>query len=81
MANEKHEHAFHFTVDGEELTTAEHTLTVRQILQLANLDPDTHYLIELKGEHQDPLKDLDQPVHMHEHQKFISVFTGETPVS
>lgn len=81
MANEKHEHLFHFTVDEEELSTSEHTLKVRQILQLANLDPDTHYLIELKGAHQDPLKDLDQTVHLHENQKFISVYTGETPVS
>jgi len=81
MAKEKKEHLFHFTVDEEELTTSEHTLTVRQILEMANLDPDTHYLIELKGHNQEPHENLDEAIHIHEKQKFISVYRGETPVS
>ena len=73
---------FDYTVDDEPLTTAAHDLTPTQILQAAGLDPATHYLIEVTGQAQHSYEN--QPsadVHMHQHAKFISVFSGPTPVS
>jgi hypothetical protein len=73
---------FQFTVDGESFSTSEHTLTPRQILQIAGLDPNNYYLIEIHGNHQDPYKDKpDQTIHMNQHDKFVTVFMGQTPVS
>ncbi len=45
---------FTYTVDGEPQTTAEHQLTVRQILVNAGLNPETRYLIQIEGNHQVP---------------------------
>jgi hypothetical protein len=73
---------FEYTVDDEPQTTTEHTLTPHQILQNAGVEPQTHYLIEIKGQNQTSYKDKpDEPVHMHQHMKFISVFNGSTTVS
>ena len=74
-------HSIEFFVDEEELQTTDSTLTVRQILILAGLDPTTHYLIEIQGNHQVPHKDLGEVLKIHEKQKFLSVFSGPTPVS
>lgn len=73
---------FEFTVDDERFVTHEHTLTATQILQIASIDSKTHYLVQIEGQHQVSYKDKpDEPIHMHEHAKFVSVFTGDTPVS
>ncbi len=73
---------FQFTVDDEPFSTHEHILTPTQILQIAGIDPATHYLVEIRGNHQESYKDKpNEPIHMHQHAKFVSVFTGSTPVS
>ena len=73
---------FEYTVDDEPQTTTEHTLTARQILQSAGLDPSTYHLVEIKGQHQESYQNKpDELIHMHEHGKFISVFNGPTTVS
>ena len=73
---------FQYTVDDEPQTTTEHILTARQILQNAGIDPATHYLVEIQGQHKTSYQNKpDEPIHMHEHMKFISVFSGPTPVS
>jgi hypothetical protein len=76
-----HKHVIHYTVDGVAQETTEATLTVREILEHAGLDPANHYLVELQGSHQIDLKDLSQEIHVHEKEEFISVFTGPTPFS
>lgn len=74
--------AFQFTVDDETFSTQEHVLTPVQILQLAGIDPATHYLVEIHGNHQESYKDRpNESIHMHQHAKFVSIFTGETTVS
>ena len=75
------QHLIHFEVDAEHLETTDKTLTVAQVLELAHLDPATHYLIEIDGQHQKKHTDPDEQLHLHEHERFISVFTGPTPVS
>lgn len=73
---------FDFKVDGEDHSTSEHTLTPRQILEIAGLDPANHYLIQLNGKQQESYKDRpDVSIHMHQKMEFLSVFTGPTPVS
>jgi hypothetical protein len=71
---------FHYTVDDEPQTTDQHELKANQLLPLAGLDAAVHYLIELLGSTQKQLQG-DEPVHMHEDARFISVFTGPVPVS
>ena len=70
-----------FYVDEETVETTDPTLTVRRILELAGLDPLTHYLIEIRGSNQIPHKEGDEELRVHEKQKFLSVFSGPTPVS
>ena len=73
---------FQYTVDDEPQTTTEHTLTARQILQAAGIDPDTHYLVEIEGQHKKSYQHKpDELIHIHQHMKFVSVFNGPTTVS
>ena len=82
MSTTQHGVTFEYTVDGEEQTTHEHTLTPTQILSNAGIDPASHYLVELRGKHQVSYQGKpNEEIHMHEHQRFISVATGPTPVS
>ena len=76
-----HNHVIHYAVDGVPQETTKATLTVREILEHAGLDPANHYLVELQGSHQIDLKNLNQEIHIHEKEEFISVFTGPTPFS
>jgi hypothetical protein len=73
---------FQYTVDDEPQSTPEHTLTPTQILQHAGIDPATHYLVQIQGNHQVSYQEkLEESIHMHQHLKFVSVFTGPTTVS
>ena len=76
------EHVIHYTVDNEPQTTRERELTAGQILRQAGIDPDTHYLIEIRGHDRESFKDrTDAEIRMHDHLKFISIAVGPTPVS
>lgn len=71
-----------YTVDGEPQTTTEQSLTPRAILTAAGINPETHYLVEVKGNTTVSYKDKpDEALHMHQHMKFISSSMGPTPVS
>jgi len=74
-------HSITYFVDGERQTTTDPTLSVRQILEKAGVDPNDHYLVELQGNHRVPHKNLDEVIKVHDHMKFISVSTRPTPVS
>lgn len=75
-------HVVEILVDGEKIDTREHELTARQVLELAGIDPETHYLVKIQGRHQIPYKeDPNAEIHLHEGIEFISVSTGPTPVS
>lgn len=81
MENQVREHEIRYFVDTEELVTTNPRLTVKQILEAARLDPSTHYLVEIRGHEQIPHKDINEVLHLHENEKFISISTGPTPVS
>jgi len=73
---------FNYTVDDEPQSTTEHVLTPVQILQNAGIDPASHYLVQIEGNHRTSYQDKpNAEIHMHQHMKFISVSTGPTPVS
>jgi len=76
-----HPHVIHFTLDNEKEETTDATLTVAQVLDLGDLDPTTHYLVELQGHHQVEHKDVTEVLKIHEGEHFISVYRGDTPVS
>jgi hypothetical protein len=69
-----------FSVDGEDFTTNERRLTAAQILQLAGLDPATHYLTLVRGKKQQRLAN-DEVVEMHDGLRFVSASTEPTPTS
>lgn len=71
-----------FTVDQEPITTTEHELTPTHILELAEIDPKSHYLEQLKGhEHVSYQGKGDIAIPVHEHDVFVSIYTGPTRVS
>ena len=73
---------FTILVNGEPFEAPEKTMTANEILSLGGLSTDSHYLVEIKGKHQDSFEGKgNQEVHLHEGSKFISVFTGPTTVS
>lgn len=74
-------HTTTYYVDNEPQTTTEKELTVRAILENAGDDPNTHYLLELRGDQQVPHKDLNEAIKIHEKERFAAIFTGVTPVS
>ncbi len=77
-------HTIHFSLDGEEVTTTEHEMTPDQIIHdLGGKDPTQNYLVELRGkDQQESFKGRgEEPVHLHDNQRFIIVSLGSTPVS
>ena len=70
------------TIDGEDFEVDDRDTTPRELLVLAGLDPTTTYLIELRGDHQEPLQEqLDEPLKLHPHMRFISADVGPAPVA
>jgi hypothetical protein len=73
-----------YEVDGEPQTTTERVLTPLQILTNAGIDPATHYLKLLRGEsdQEHSYKDeMETPIQMHPHMRFLAPSIGPTPVS
>jgi hypothetical protein len=64
----------HYTVDGKLQSTTDETLTPREILEDAGLDPATHYLARVVNGRWQSCKDRpDEPIVMDEHLQFVSV--------
>ena len=79
--NGHHQHPVHFTEDGEPLEIETNSLTMSEILALIGKAPDNWYLVEKKGRERIDFRDPSTVVEIHEGAKFITVFTGPTPVS
>jgi len=69
-----------FSVDGLSFSTRERELTSTQIMQIAGLDPATHYLTLVKDRHQTRLAN-DQLVKIRSGMTFVSASTEPTPTS
>lgn len=75
-------HGFTVSVDDEPYPVTEKIMTANAILGLVPYDIAQHYLVELKGNHQESYQGKgEEPIHLHEGSKFLSVFTGPTPVA
>ncbi|MEU1338919.1 hypothetical protein [Streptomyces sp. NPDC005827] len=85
-ADTQHVGAAHKTVtvivDEEPVPGVPQHTTPNEILQLAGIDPATHYLVLVNGRHRESFKDQgDKDITVHERETFVSVFTGPTPTS
>jgi len=75
--------SFEITIDGQPYEVSEKELTAAQILGLAGKPPTEYYLVEIRGK-KERISYKDDPnvrVKLHPGSKFITVSTGETPVS
>jgi hypothetical protein len=72
-----------YTVDGEKQFTKHHERTPNEILTDAKIDAGNHYLVELEAHNQRRSFENqgDLRIHLHEHERFISISTKPTPVS
>ena len=70
-----------FFIDGVEYSTEDRHQTAEELLSLAGLDAANHDLAELKGkEIRKHYKDAAE-VHLAPNARFVSIFTGSTPVA
>lgn len=74
-------HAVRFTEDGEPLEIETGSLTMAEILALVGKKPDEWYLVEKQGRERLEFRDPSAVVEIREGAKFVTVFTGPTPVS
>ena len=79
--NNGHPHELPFFVNGEKETTSSESLTVRAILALVDEDPAEYYVVERHGNEQTEYRGADTEVPVKPGAKFVTVFTGATPVS
>ncbi len=79
---DKNPHEIEYTVNDEPQSTTEKTLTPVKIMEKAGVDPETNYLIEIRGKEQFSYKDKPtEEIHMHPKIKFITNFFGPTQVA
>jgi hypothetical protein len=77
------EHEIDITIDGSPYTVTSREMTARELLALAGKDAEEFYLVEIKGK-KERVSYKDNPdaeIKLHEQSKFITVSTGDTPVS
>ena len=78
----EHGRTIRFEVDGEDVETDQTEPSPVQIMQLAGVDPSTHYLKEIQGQKQISYEDApDVPIKIHNNQKFITNSKEPAPVS
>ena len=70
-----------FTIDGVEFTTDNRRQTAAELLSLAGLDPEDHDLARVLGQGQVERTFADnEEIQITPGARFVSVFTGPTPV-
>lgn len=70
-----------YKVNDEDQTTKHRSLTAREILSHANIDPVANYLSEVFPEHISFEGKPEEKIRMQQHMKFISVSIKPTPIS
>lgn len=78
-----HHHEIHFFVDGEPHETDQRDWTPNQIIrEFGEKDPATHYLVRIEGHDRISYQGKgDDPIKIHDGERFQIVSTGPTPVS
>jgi hypothetical protein len=75
--------SFEIVIDGESYEVSDKEMSAAQILALAGRASDEYYLVELRGK-KERISYKDNPdelIKLRPGSKFITVSTGETPVS
>lgn len=70
-----------YFVNGEEETTSEDELTVREVLENAGFTPATDYTLSSENPRRDYGANYDEVVRIHPNMRFRAQFSGPTPVS
>jgi hypothetical protein len=77
-----HHHEIHFFVDGEPAETDQKELTPNQIIKnFGDKDPATHYLVQVGPPRISYQGKGDEPIKLHNGERFQIISTGPTPVS
>lgn len=78
-----HHHEIHFFLDGERHETHRHELTPNEIIrEFGHKDPATHYLVRIEGHHHISYRGKgDEPIKLHDGERFQIMSVGPTPVS
>ena len=78
-----HHHEIHFFLDGEPHETDSRELTPNEIIKdFGKKDPATHYLVHIEGHHRISYEGKgNEPIKLHNGERFQIVSTGPTPVS
>lgn len=73
----------HFTVDDEVAVSREHDLPPTKIMDLGGVDPKSHYLVRLGDGHKEESfrGKAENPIHINQNDKFITLLMAPTPVS
>lgn len=69
-----------FTIDGEEFSTDDRRQTAADLLALAKVDPENHDLAQIVGQGERREYDDSDEIQITPDAKFITIFTGPTPV-
>lgn len=70
-----------YFVNGEEESTAQRELKVRQILEDAGFKPAEEYTLKSQNPPNDYDSNYEESVKIHEHQRFDALHKGPTPTS
>jgi hypothetical protein len=78
-----HHHEIHFFLDGEPHETHRQELTPNEIIkEFGHRDTATHYLVRIEGHRHISYQGKgDEPIKLHDGERFQMVSTGPTPVS
>lgn len=78
-----HHQEIHFFVDGEPFETDQRKWTPNEIITtFGGKDPATNYLVRIEGHHRHSYQGKgNEPIEIHNGEKFQIVSTGPTPVS
>jgi hypothetical protein len=68
------------TLDGREYTVEDRRQPAADVLRLAGLDPADYDLLRMVGKDQDKRYHDQEEVQLVPHGKYLSFFTGSTPV-
>lgn len=78
--NKKGQPPLTFTLDGVEYTVEDRKQPAADVLRLAGLDPADYDLLRVVGNDQDQRYHDQEEVQLVPHGKYMSFFTGSTPV-
>lgn len=78
---EAHDKTITYWVNGERETTDQEVLMVGSILSQAEFTPITDYTLQSEDPKRDYDSNYDEPIKLHDGQRFEALYKGPTPTS